>query len=206
MAELDRLQTAVLPGTMGHHWWTYPAEGALLILLGIAAILVPIFASIAFAFLLGVILLIAGAAGGVHALSKPRAPGFGWALISSVITIVAGLLMVGWPVRGAFSLTFILALYLFAEGIASIAYAVKDRDHIDRGWAWMVFNGIIDLIMGAVVAWVLPFVFAALWILGLFIAIDLVIGGVSLIRMGTAARAHLLPATGAQSRVPSVQG
>src|SRR5438270_8456735 len=75
MTELDRLQ----PGTMGHHWWTYPAEGALLILLGIAAILVPIFASIAFAFLLGVILLIAGAAGGVHALSKPRAPGFGWA-------------------------------------------------------------------------------------------------------------------------------
>ena len=201
MVHLDRIERAVLPGSVGHHWWSYLAEGVLLIVLGVAAILVPIFASIAFAFVIGIILLTAGAAGAVHALAKPRAPGFGWAVLSAVITIVAGLLMVGWPVRGAFSLTFILAVYLFAEGIASMAYAWKHRDHIDRGWAWMVFNGVIDIVMAIVVAWVLPFVFAALWVLGLCIGIDLMVGGVSLVRMGTSAKDQL-PAS-SRNQLPS---
>lgn len=193
MVHLDPIERTVLPGSIGHHWWTYLAEGILLIVLGIAAIIIPVVASIAFAFLLGIILLIAGGAGAVHAFAKPSAPGFGWALLSAAITIIAGLLLVGWPVRGAFSLTIVLAAYLFAEGIASIGYAWVHRHHIDRGWAWMLFNGIIDLIMTAVIVWVLPIVFVALWVLGLFIGIDLIFGGVSLVRMGTSARG-VLPA------------
>ena len=97
----------------------------------------------------------------------------------------------GGPVRGALSLTFVLAVYLFAEGIASFAYAWSHRDHLPHGWGWMVLNGVIDIIMGAVVLWVLPFVVAAIWILGLFIGIDFILGGLSLIRMGTAARHQL---------------
>lgn len=191
MVHLDPIERAVLPGSIGHHWWSYLAEGILLVLLGIAAVIVPIVASIAFAFLVGIILLIAGGVGAVHALAKPRAPGFGWSLLSAAITIIAGLLLAGWPVHGAFSLTIVLAAYLFAEGIASIGYAWTHRHHIDRGWAWMLFNGIVDLIMAAVIIWVLPFVFAALWILGLFIGIDLIFGGVSLVRMGISARNQL---------------
>ena len=133
MVHLDPIERAVLPGSIGHRWWSYLAEGILLVLLGIAAIIVPIVASIAFAFLVG------------------------------IITIIAGPLLAGWPVHGAFSLTIVLAAYLFAEGIASIGYAWTHRHHIDRGWAWMLFNGIVDLIFG----------------------------GVSLIRMGTSARNQL---------------
>jgi len=203
MVHLDPIERAVLPGSIGQHWWTYLAEGILLIVLGIAAIIVPIVASVAFAFLVGIILLIAGGAGAVHALAKPRAPGFGWALLSALITIIAGLLLIGWPVAGAFSLTIVLAAYLFAEGVASIGYAWMHRDHIDRGWAWMLFNGIVDWIMAAVIIWVLPTVFVALWALGLFIGIDLIFGGVSLARMGTSARGRL-PAV-AQSVPPATR-
>lgn len=188
MVHLDPIERAVLPGSIGRHWWTYLAEGILLIVLGVAAVIIPIVASVAFAFLLGIILLIAGGAGAVHALAKPRAPGFGWALLSAVITIIAGLLLIGWPVAGALSLTIVLAVYLFAEGLASIGYAWTHRNHIERGWAWMLFNGIVDWIMAAVIIWVLPTLFVALWVLGLFIGIDLIFGGVSLVRIGTSAR------------------
>lgn len=188
MVHLDPIERAVLPGSIGRHWWTYLAEGILLIVLGVAAVIIPTVASVAFAFLLGIILLIAGGAGAVHALAKPRAPGFGWALLSAVITIIAGLLLIGWPVAGALSLTIVLAVYLFAEGLASIGYAWTHRNHIERGWAWMLFNGIVDWIMAAVIIWVLPTLFVALWVLGLFIGIDLIFGGVSLVRIGTSAR------------------
>ena len=36
MVQLDRLERAVLPAQIGHHWWSYFAEGVLLVLLGIA--------------------------------------------------------------------------------------------------------------------------------------------------------------------------
>jgi uncharacterized membrane protein HdeD (DUF308 family) len=192
MVQLDRLERAVLPAQTGHHWWSYFAEGALLVLLGIAAILVPVIASVAFAFVLGIIFLVAGAAGVISAISHPKQPGLAWSLISAAITIIAGLLLAGGPVRGALSLTFVLAVYLFAEGIASFAYAWSHRDHLPHGWGWMLLNGVIDIIMGAVVVWVLPFFVAALWVLGLFIGIDFIVGGFSLIRMGAAAR-HQLP-------------
>lgn len=185
MTQLDRLERAVLPAPMGHQWWSYVAEGVLLVLLGIAAILIPIFASIAFAFFLGVVLLVSGAIGAARSLFHPHAPGLGWALLSAAISIIAGLLLIGGPVRGALSLTFVLAVYLFVEGIASIAYAWTHRSHLPHGWGWMVLNGVIDLIMAAIVVWVLPFIFAALWVLGLFIGIDLIVGGIALIRMGT---------------------
>jgi uncharacterized membrane protein HdeD (DUF308 family) len=185
MAQLDRLERAVLPGTIGHHWWSYIVEGVLLVLLGVAAILVPIFASIAFAFFLGVILLASGVIGVTRSVIHPHAPGLGWALLSATISIIAGLLLIAGPVRGALSLTFVLAAYLFVEGVASIAYAWSHRGQLAHGWGWMVFNGVIDLVMAAVVVWVMSFLFVALWVLGLFIGIDFIVGGISLIRMGT---------------------
>jgi len=147
-------------------------------------------------------LLVAGGAGIISAIVHPKQPGLAWSLISAAITIIAGLLLAGLPLRGALSLTFVLAVYLFAEGIASFAYAWSHRDHLPRGWGWMILNGVVDIIMGAVVVWVLPLVVAALWLLGLFIGIDFIIGGLSLIRMGAAAR-HQLPVTAPQQ---SVQG
>jgi uncharacterized membrane protein HdeD (DUF308 family) len=191
MAQLDRLERAILPAQVGQHWWSYLAEGVLLLVLGLVAIVVPIIASVAFAFFLGVILLIGGVAGGARALFHPHVPGFGWAMLSSLITVVAGMLLVVLPVRGALSLTVVFAVYFLVEGIASIAYAFSHREHIDWGWGWMLLNGVIDIVMATVIAFVLPFVFAALWVLGLMIGIDFIIGGLSLIRMGTAARRQI---------------
>jgi uncharacterized membrane protein HdeD (DUF308 family) len=188
MADLNRLNRAIIPTPMGQNAWAYGAEGVLLILLGIVAILTPILASIAFAVVLGVILLVSGIIGGARSLFHPKAPGFGWALLSAAISIIAGLLLIILPLGGALSLTLVLAVYLLVEGIASIAYAWSHRDHLPHGWGWMVFNGVLDLIMAAIAVWVLTSLFAALWLLGLFIGVDLIFGGISLIRMGRAAR------------------
>ncbi len=188
MSGLDRLERAILPAPIAHHWWAYVAEGIILVLLGIAAILVPILASIAFALVLGVILIIAGITGAGRSLIHPKTPGLGWALLSAAISIIAGLLLIVLPIPGALVLTIVLAVYLVVEGIASIAYAWSHRGHLPHGWGWMVFNGVVDLIMAAVIVWVVPFLFAALWLLGLVIGIDFIIGGFSLMRMGTAAK------------------
>ncbi len=182
----NRAQGVILPQNIRDHWWVFLIEGIVLILLGIGAVLVPVLASLAVAIFLGWLFLIGGVVGGITALARPKAPGFWWALLSSVVTIVAGLLLIGWPLRGVISLTVVLAAYLVIEGIASMAFALSHRGHIARGWGWLFFNGIIDLIMAGIIIWLLPV--AALWALGLIIGIDFVFGGSSLIGMAFAAR------------------
>jgi uncharacterized membrane protein HdeD (DUF308 family) len=176
------------PRTIADHWRLYLAEGIVLLLLGIGAILVPVFASFAVAIFLGWLFLVGGLFGAMTALAGRHAPGFWWSLLSSLVTIVAGLLMIGWPVVGAISVTLVLAAYLVADGIISILFAVEHRRQLTRRWGWLLANGIIDLVLAALIFAFLPF--AAIWALGLFVGIDFIFGGSSLIAMALAARQH----------------
>jgi uncharacterized membrane protein HdeD (DUF308 family) len=182
----NRVQGVILPQNIRDHWRVFLIEGIVLILLGIGAVLVPVVASLAVAIFLGWLFLIGGVVGGATALSRPRAPGFWWALLSSIVTIVAGLLLIGWPLSGVVSLTVVLAAYLFIEGIASMAFALSHRGHMTRGWGWLFVNGIIDLLMAGIIMWLLPL--AAFWVLGLMIGIDFIFGGSSLVGMAFAAK------------------
>jgi len=180
------LEHAISPGSIRAHWWVFLIEGIVLILLGIGAILIPVIASLTVAIFLGWLFLIGGIAGGATALSRPKAPGFWWAILSAVVTIIAGMLLIGWPFTGVLSLTVVLAAYLFIDGIASIAFALSHRGHMTRGWPWLFVNGIVDLIMAGIIIWLLPV--AAFWALGIIIGVDLISGGSSLVGMAMAAK------------------
>ncbi len=188
VAAPDPIERAILPGSIRQHWRVFLIEGIVLVLLGIGAILAPVIASIAVAIFLGWLFLIGGVVGGLTALSRPKAPGFWWAILSAIITIIAGFLLIGWPVGGVLSLTVVLAAYLVIDGFASMAFALSHRGHMSRGWPWLVVNGIVDLAMAGIILWLLPL--AALWALGLIIGIDFIFGGSSLIGMAIAAKAQ----------------
>jgi uncharacterized membrane protein HdeD (DUF308 family) len=182
----DRVKGVILPHDIRGHWWIFLIEGIVLILLGIGAILVPVVAGLAVALFLGWLFLIGGIVGGITALARPKAPGFWWALLSSIVTLIAGLLLIGWPFTGVISLTAVLAAFLLVDGIASMAFALSHRGHLTRGWGWLFVNGIIDLVMAGIIIWLLPV--AAFWALGLIIGIDFIFGGSSLVGMAVAAK------------------
>ena len=168
------------------HWKLFLVEGIVLLLLGVGAILIPVLASLAAAIFLGWLFLIGGVVGAVTTLMARHAPGFWWSLVSAVVTIVAGLFLVGWPITGAVSITIVLAAYLVAEGIASMMFAYEHRGQMSGRWGWLFLNGVIDLAMAGIIVWLLPL--AALWALGLIIGIDFIFGDASLIGMAFAAR------------------
>jgi uncharacterized membrane protein HdeD (DUF308 family) len=168
------------------HRQLYLAEGIVLMLLGIGAVLIPVLASLAVAIFLGWLFLLGGAMGAITTLMGRQAPGFWWALVSSVITLVAGFFMIGWPLTGAVSITLVLAAYLAADGVVTIFFALDHSRQLSQQWGWMVVNGVIDLLMAALIVWVIPF--AALWVLGLIVGIDFIFGGASLISMAVALR------------------
>jgi uncharacterized membrane protein HdeD (DUF308 family) len=84
---------------------SHDIEGIILIALGAAAIIVPPVATLAVTIFLGWLLLLSGIVGLLTTLWMRGVLGFWWSLFSAVLAIVVGVMLIGWPVRGAFSLT-----------------------------------------------------------------------------------------------------
>jgi uncharacterized membrane protein HdeD (DUF308 family) len=168
------------------HWGLFLAEGAILVLLGILALLAPAMASIAATVLFGWILLISGIVGLISTIRARQTPGFSWSLISALTGIIAGALLLGWPVAGVLSLTAVLIAFLVVEGVVSILYAMEHRRGLSGRWGWMLASGIIDLCLAAIIVAGLPA--TALWALGAILGVNLIFGGWALIAMALHAR------------------
>jgi len=189
-ADLDRLQSAVA-NSLHAHWRLFLAEGIILFILGILAIVVPPIATIAVEVLIGWLLLMSGIVGLISTFRTRGAPGFGWSLLSAVIGTVAGIVLLAWPLSGALSLTLILTVFLVLEGVVSILYALEHKRELSGRWSMMLFSGVVDLFLAAIIFAGLPG--TAAWAIGLLAGINLVFGGAALIAMALHAR-NIAPA------------
>src|ERR1700683_2835345 len=93
------------------HWGVFLFEGIMLVILGAAAIILPEVATLAFTLIIGWLVLISGGVGLVTTFLMCNAPGFWWALVSSVVGIAAGIVLIRWPINGVVSLTLLLIAF-----------------------------------------------------------------------------------------------
>ncbi len=168
------------------HWRAFMAEGVLLVVLGLAAIALPLFAGLTTAILLGWVLLVAGVVGLVATVRTRGAGSFAWSLLSACVALLAGLVLLINPIAGLVTLTYVLIVYFVADGVFSVAGALSHRRELAGRWEWMLVSGLVDFVLAAVIISGLPGSF--LWVVGMLVGIDLVIGGVSLIGMAAASR------------------
>jgi uncharacterized membrane protein HdeD (DUF308 family) len=181
----DDIERAVA-STIHEHWMLFLIEGIILVILGAAAIVVPPIATLAFEIVIGWLFLISGVVGLVTTFWMRNAPGFWWSLVSAVVAILAGFVLLIWPISGTFSLTFVLIAFFTIEGIVTIMYAIDHRNQLSGRWGWMLASGIVDLILAGIIFAGLPG--TAAWALGLLVGINLVFGGTAMIGMALAAR------------------
>src|ERR1700730_3638763 len=168
------------------HWGLFLAEGIILVILGFAAIVVPPIAGLATTIFLGWMLLLGGVVGLVSTFWGRSLPGYWWSLLSALVAVFAGIILLWYPIEGLVTLTYVLIAYFIGDGILSIMLPIEHRRELTGRWEWMVFSGIVDLILAGIIIAGLPGAFA--WALGLMVGIDLVFGGTSLIGMALAAR------------------
>ncbi len=184
-ANPDRLPASVA-ATLRKHWGLFLAEGIVLVILGLAAIVIPPLATFAVAILVGWLFLLSGVIGLITTFWMRGAPGFLWSLLSAAIGIVAGILLLWSPVTGAISLTAVLVVFFVMEGVASIMYALDHRRDLPATWGWMLVSGVVDLVLAAFIFAGLPA--SAAWAIGLLVGINMVFGGTALIAMALRAR------------------
>jgi uncharacterized membrane protein HdeD (DUF308 family) len=183
--DLPSIQAKV-SAAVREHWKAFLFEGILLVVLGLAAIIVPPLASLAVTIVLGWMFLISGIAGLALTFWARQMPGFWWSLLSAVLAVVAGIVLLAQPVEGTLTLTIVVGAYFLAEGVATIMYALEHRRELSERWSWMLVAGLMDILIAAVIIAGLPG--SALWAVGLLVGINLLFGGASLIGMALAAR------------------
>ena len=172
--------------SLSRHWKMFVIEGIVLLILGFLAVLVPPLATLGLTLFLGWLFLLSGIMGLVATFWARGAPGFWWSLVSAILGIAAGLVLLVSPASGAVSLTLVLIVFFVIEGVASIMYALEHRQQLSGQWGWMLFSGVIDLVLAAMILVGLPG--TAAWALGLLVGINMIFGGSALMAMGLHAR------------------
>ena len=182
--------SAALHRSMHEHWGWFLAEGIILSLLGLAAMILPALAGLVATIFLGWLFLIAGIVGLLFTLRVRQAPGFAWALLSALAALAAGAVLLWNPLRGVITLTYVLIAFFIFDGVLIISLSLAHRRELSRKWEWMMVNGVIDLILAGIVILGLPG--TLVWALGLIVGIDMIFGGSALIAMALEARKEAL--------------
>src|SRR5450755_3496946 len=168
------------------HWKAFLFEGILLSIFGLAAMIAPLIASLAFTIFLGWMFLISGVAGLAMTFWARQMPGFWWSLFSAALAVAAGVILLARPAQGVLTLTIVVGAYFLAEGVATIMYALEHRRELSERWSWMLFSGLLDILIAFMIIAGLPG--SAEWAIGLLVGINMLFGGASLIGVALAAR------------------
>jgi uncharacterized membrane protein HdeD (DUF308 family) len=157
--------------------------GIAFLVLGALAIILPPAASLATALVIGWLLIISGILQGVHAFQHRSWAHSGWAIAGAIIHVIAGVLVVAFPLAGTVVLTLILASFLLVVGGVKIIRALQHRTM--PAWGWLLFDGILSVLLGLLIWMGWPS--TAVWALGLLVGINLVFSGASMLLIAAGA-------------------
>ena len=164
----------------------------LLIIFGVLAIALPLVSSIGIAIVIGWLAIFAGIAQVVHAFQSEGIGHIVWKLAVAVFYLAAGAYLLAYPALGVAGLTLVLGVFLFAEGVADVIAYFSARK--SGASAWMLLDGIITLVLGFMIWDRWPF--SALWVIGTFVGISMVMTGTTRLMMALAVRklaSHVSP-------------
>jgi uncharacterized membrane protein HdeD (DUF308 family) len=163
--------------------------GGLFVLAGIGAIFFPVAAGLAVNVVIGISLLLVGTATIVHTLLARSWRAYGWSFFGGLVDLIAGGLMLFYPLAGVSALALVLIAWLLFAGAARISVGWRQRP--DRGWLGFVAAGVVSIVLAAVVFIGWPALSAIA--LGVLAGVHFIFGGMSLLALTRAAR-HAHPA------------
>jgi uncharacterized membrane protein HdeD (DUF308 family) len=183
VAELpDKIGTCV--DRLRHRWGWFVAFGTLMILLGVAALLLVVSATIASVYTIAIFLILAGGVEvsmGITSRSWGRS--FLW-IVGGLAYVVVGAFALAKPLIAAAVFTLLLGAAILATGVIRIYTAT----HLGKGGS-VLFAGIVTALVGFVILFGWPA--NSFIILGLLLSFDLLVWGASWLILGLRMRAHL---------------
>ena len=169
-----------------HHPADHPRRGIWLILLGVLSVvlgLIGLFMTFTLTLVgtvwYGALMAVLGAALSVYALTRKEKTGRWTDLLLGLVYLAVGVFIVAYPLTAALTLTLLIGIALVAIGIMRIVWGLNET-----GGARLlaVVGGVLSIILGGLI--ILEWPLTGLWVLGLFIAVDLIMYGITAIGFG----------------------
>ncbi|MGA7487715.1 MAG: HdeD family acid-resistance protein [Xanthobacteraceae bacterium] len=171
MTEIQVLDVRI-PAEIVHNWGWFLAFGVGLVLLGILAVVRSVAATVVSMLFFGWLLVIAAGIEIVQAIMVGKWAGLFQHWIGAILFGVVGALIVWRPVVTAEILTLLMGAFFLVAGIFQLVtpFVVSLPD-----WGWHALNGLITLVLGVLVLAQWPV--SGLWVIGLFVGIELIFYG-----------------------------
>jgi uncharacterized membrane protein HdeD (DUF308 family) len=155
--------------------------GITLLVLGTAAVIYDVTATIASVVMFGWLLMLAGAMQIVHAFQVRTWSGFFLYLLDGIIRATVGTLLVVYPGSGALTLTLVLSFYFIVGGLFKTIGSIVLQF---PSWGWSVASGLVSVALGVMLAMQWPT--SGLWFIGFAVGIDLILYGWALLMLAAA--------------------
>lgn len=172
--------------SFGKNWGWFLVWGVALVILGLVAIGATTMTTMISIVLIGILLLVGGVVIIIDTFTFwwGHWRGFFLHLLMGILYLIVGILFVKNPVYASISLTWLLAILFIGVGIFRSAYALSLKA---PQWGWTLFNGLITLLLGLMILANWPA--SSLFVIGLFVGIDLLFCGWAYIMAALSARA-----------------
>ncbi|KTC98104.1 HdeD family acid-resistance protein [Legionella erythra] len=183
MTNRDNLSTDVRQ-ELHRNWGWLLALGIIFVVLGVIGLGMVVGLTLASVLLIGILLIIGGVIQVVDSFKCRGWKAFIWHLLIALFYVFAGGLMIYYQVLASVVITAMIAWLLIIIGIARciMAFSIKES----TGWYWLLLAGIAALVLGILILAQWPM--SGFWVIGLFIAIEMLINGWSYIFLALAMR------------------
>lgn len=148
-------------------------ESIVFILLGLLALFIPGFFTLSFELLVGLLFLVGGAVQLIRAFQAES--GRALSFLSALLYIAAGVIMLLYPAVGILSMTLVISILFFFQGLFQIWLGFSARS-LPR-WFWWVISGLISIALAAIVWTGWPE--SAIWFIGILVGVNLLITGLA---------------------------
>lgn len=165
-------------------WIWFVGLGVLLLACGLIALGNLLLATVVSVYYVGMLMLAGGVIYLVHAFQMRGWDHVLFWALSGLLYVLAGICAFINPILTSAALTLFLAVALLIAGVFRIFVGMRTKPA--KGWGWIVASGVITALAGFVIA--LGWPVNSLWILGLFLAADLILQGWTMIAFGLGIR------------------
>lgn len=161
----------------------YLALGVVLVVTGLVAMGSSLAATLVSVVFFGWLMMFVGVAEVFHAFWRKDWGGFFVDLLGGVLYFVVGGMLVVNPAASAVGITLVIAVFLIVTGLFRVVAALAGQP---PHWGWLLLSGGMSLLLGILIWAEWPV--SGLWVIGLFIGIEMLFNGWSLIMLSIAAR------------------
>ena len=177
MTEIAALDVRI-PAEIIHNWGWFLVFGIGLLLLGILAVVRAVAATVVSMLFFGWLLVIAAGIEIVQAIMVGKWAGLFQHWLGAVLFGVIGILILWRPLVTAEILTLLMGAFFLVAGLFQLItpFVISLPD-----WGWHTLNGLITLVLGILVLAQWPV--SGLWVIGLFVGIELVFYGIAWIAL-----------------------